>query len=215
MIHDAVNYVDDARNIVGAENLADIQEYLIKFNLLLLHYYGSNKLKLNDQKLQIMVLKGRFQRMISIKAEDGTIVWNVAQIKILDIHVNPQNDMMTNITRARATAMHRMSQLMPIVKQMKTIEQRCQCITACVLSILRYCAPLYVGQKEEIHSKYHTAMMKAYRCILNENTYLMRNKTICEKISLPMPREQLAKYAVIFLHKLIMNRKPVQVYQRL
>ena len=32
-IHDAVNYIDDATNIVGADNLADIQEYLIKFNL--------------------------------------------------------------------------------------------------------------------------------------------------------------------------------------
>ena len=95
---------------------------------------------------------------------------------------------------------------------MKNIEERRLCITSRVTSILRYCAPLLHGQSEHIKSKFHTAMMRAYRVIYRENTYMTRCETICSKNKLPMPQETLAKATVKFIHGVITKQRPDQIF---
>ena len=74
---------------------------MIRFIKLLLHYYGSNQLKLNDKPSGIMIMKKKFKKEISFQAENKDKVWNVAQIKVLGVMINPQNNMTTNIARSR------------------------------------------------------------------------------------------------------------------
>ena len=102
--HAAVNFVDDQTNMIAGDDYQDIQAYIRKFMTLIIHYYGANRLKLNDEKTQILLLKSQFRRTISIIASDGSTIWNIAQMKILGIHVNAKNNYRTNIAKARSQA---------------------------------------------------------------------------------------------------------------
>ena len=83
---------------------------------LIIHYYGANRLKINDEKTQIMIMKSQFKRSICITATNGDIVWNIAQMKILGIYVNPQNNYTSNIAISRSRALYRLSELQPLLK---------------------------------------------------------------------------------------------------
>ena len=129
--------------------------------------------------------------------------------------MNPQNDMITNVMKACGHVMARLCQLRPIITQMESIEEKKMCINAAVISIMRYCAPLYYGQTENVVSRFHTTIMTCYRSIYAKPTYKMRCEKICKNIKMPMPKELLAKDSVKLLHKIIDNRKPLQVNQLL
>ena len=213
--HVTVNFVDDQNNMVAADSHADIEAYLREFMLLLLHFYGANRLKINDEKTQILVLKGQFKRTISLIASDNTIIWNTAQIKILGVYTNAKNNYTNNIARARSKAFLRLSQLKPLLENNISMQQRRMIVSSSALSILRYCSPLYSGQSEQTKSKFHTAVMRCYRMIYSKPTYLTRCEKICKEISLPMPREIIAKDSAIFFHRLIIEKRPVQLYSLL
>ena len=168
-----MSYVDDSTNLIACNSVKELESYIRKFNLLLVYYYGSNRLKLNDGKTVVILMKNKFKKELSFTASNGELIWNKAQIKILGIYVNPMNHMETNITRLRSAAFGRLCQLKPILESMKTIKYRRLLISSSVNSILRYCSLLYCGQKEEIKSKFHTAIICAYRVICNNSTYLM------------------------------------------
>ena len=210
--HDIISYVDDQNNVIAGETEADIEAYLKSFMKLLIHFYGANRLKLNDEKTQIMLLRSRFRRCISIKASNGEIVWNIAQMKILGIHVNPNNNMLTHISIARSRAFHRMHELQPLLKNIHNIDQRRIIISSQVISIIRYCSVLYCGQNQTVTSKFHTALMRMYRIIFNGCTYMTRCEKICSEVKMPMPKELIYKDAMIFIHRLLTDKKPKQLY---
>ena len=122
---------------------------------------------------------------------------------------------MTNIAQARSTALNRLHQLKPLIAEVDDIDQRRLILTSSVISILRYCAPLYAGQTDTIKSIFHTAIMRVNRVIYNQNTFRTRCEKICRSIRMPMPKEILVKDSVILMHKLIVNKKPAQLYKML
>ena len=77
--------IDDPTNMIAGESIADLEYYIRRFNLLLIHNYGANHLKLNDEKTMIMILKNRFKQEFSIIASKGTEVCNIAKMKILGV----------------------------------------------------------------------------------------------------------------------------------
>ena len=135
-----------------------------------------------------------------MRASNGKIIHNVAQTKVLGVYLNPENNMLTQIVRSKTLAMMRLHQITPVIKAMKSMNERRIIIEAIVSSILKYCSALYVGQNEAIKRKFHTSLMSIYRAIYGEQTILTRCETICSKIGLPMPREVLARQVVNFIH---------------
>ena len=162
--HETTNFVDDSSNMIAGETVKDLESCLRKSLTLLIHYYRANRLKLNNKKTMIMIMKNNFKKEISIQASNGKIIYNQAQIKVLGIWMNPQNSMTTNIMKARAISLNRLTQLKPILESITSIEQRRLCITSSVISIMRYCCALY---HDSVKSKFHTTIMIAYRAIYN------------------------------------------------
>ena len=99
--------------------------------------------------------------------------------------------------------------------EIKNIDQRRLIISSLVLSIVRYCSSIYSGQQESVLDRFHTTVMKIYRAILNQCTYKTRCEKICSDIKMPMPRELIAKDAMNFTHKLLLYKKPIQLYSLL
>ena len=84
--HCTVNFVDDSTNIISTNNVEDIQQYINKFYELLEAVYNINKLKINNEKMELMIIcKNKFRKAtkhIQITAS-GYKVKQVTMIKIL------------------------------------------------------------------------------------------------------------------------------------
>ena len=55
--HETTNFVDDSLNMIAGETVKDLEAYMRKFLTLLVHYYGAYRLKLNDKKMMIMIMR--------------------------------------------------------------------------------------------------------------------------------------------------------------
>ena len=84
--HLTINFVDDSTNIISTPNAQDIKDYINKFYSLLEAVYNTNKLIINKDKTELMVVcKNKFRKMtknIQMYA-NGYKVNQVQQAKIL------------------------------------------------------------------------------------------------------------------------------------
>ena len=84
--HTTVNFFDDSTNIISTPKINDIQEYIDKFYILLEAVYNINKLKINNEKTELMIIcKNKLRKAtknIQIIAS-GHKVKQVAKVKIL------------------------------------------------------------------------------------------------------------------------------------
>ena len=78
--HESMGYVEDQNNLIAGISIEDLQSYLRQFKTLLIHYYGLNRLKLND-KTQIMILRRQFKRCLSIQAHKSKDTFDAKTLK--------------------------------------------------------------------------------------------------------------------------------------
>ena len=83
------------------------------------------------------------------------------------------------------------------------IEQRKVILLAKLKSIIEYCYPLLVAQPQNVRKQAETITMRINRWILQENTFRVRNETICKKIQCPTPNQAIVQCGAKFIHKLI------------
>ena len=199
--------------MLGGETITDIVSYIKKFLLLLIEYYGSNRMKLNDEKTTLLIMKEQFQRKISITATNNSIIYNTAQTKILGVYINSKNDMMSHLRIARSRSLLRAREIAPVLEQIKNIEDRKILVSSLCISIANYCSPLLIGQCDSVKKYHHVTIMKLYRIIYNASCYMTRCEDICKSIKLPMPREAVAQSSTIFLQKIHFTQSPPHLYK--
>ena len=101
--HNTVNFVDDSTNIISSNNNTEIQNYINKFYPLLEAVYNINKLIINKDETELMIVcKNRFRKTtknIQMYAS-GYKVNQVPKVKILGhiIQSNLHNDKQINKT---------------------------------------------------------------------------------------------------------------------
>ena len=101
--HDTVNFVDDSTNIISTPNVHEIQDNINKFYRLLESVYNTNKLIINKDKTELMIIcKNRYQNLtknIQMYAS-GYKVKQVQHVKILGhiLQSNLHNDRQINKT---------------------------------------------------------------------------------------------------------------------
>ena len=54
--HNTINFVDDSTNIISSHNSNEIQQYINNFYLLLEAAYNINKLVINKDKTELMIV---------------------------------------------------------------------------------------------------------------------------------------------------------------
>ena len=107
--HQTFQFVDDSSNIIGANDIVDIKTYITKF--MMNHFYGANRLKLNDEKTCILIMKSKFNKKTFFRTNDGQEVTNSAQIKVLGMYLNGNGNLHTNISKIRSTAKKRLHEI--------------------------------------------------------------------------------------------------------
>ena len=101
--HNTVNFVDDSTNIISTTNGPEIQDYIDKFYSLLEVVYNANKLIINKEKTELMIIcKNQYRKLtknIQMYAS-GYKVNQVQKVKILGhiIQSNLHNDKQINKT---------------------------------------------------------------------------------------------------------------------
>ena len=84
--HATVNFVDDSTNIISTSNTKTIEEYLNKFYQLLEAVYNINKLKINKDKTELLIVckpKSRKDTKNIQMMASGHKVKQVSKAKIL------------------------------------------------------------------------------------------------------------------------------------
>ena len=62
--HDTINFVDDSTNIISSPEIPLIQDYINNFYLLLESVYNTNKLIINKDKKELMLIcKMKFHKL--------------------------------------------------------------------------------------------------------------------------------------------------------
>ena len=207
-----ISFVDDCSYTLCGKSIKIIEVYIKMFLLLLMEFYGANRMWLNDDKTNILILKEAFSGKINITASNGNNITNTAEIKILKVYINSQNNMMSHIWIARSRAHLRAKEMSPVINEIKSIKDRRTIISSLYISKVKYCCPLIVGQIEEIKSYVHVTLMMLYRKILRANTYMTRCEDICKDIGLSMPREVLSQSTVTYTNKIDHTESPPQLF---
>lgn len=209
--HDAINFVDDLSNCIGCKNEKDLDNYIKKYVIFLLFYYGSNILKLNDDKTDILIMNSQYRRPISIMTSNNKIIFNAPQIRILGIFSNDSNNMSSQKSFISRNMMYKLSKFKPAL-EVTNKHQKQYIIKSYILPVLTYCLPLFIGQLEVIKERLSVTMMKLYRIMYNNNMYLVRSARICNEVKMLEPGKLVAQQTVIFIHRIICRQTPKQIF---
>ena len=102
MDHIIINYVDDSTNIISSDNKDQLQKYIDQYYILLTNYYDINYLKINLDKLTLLVTTKPSNRQmtqdIKLTAGDYTIEQS-DRIKILGLYFTNGLDNPPNISK--------------------------------------------------------------------------------------------------------------------
>ena len=100
--HIIINYIDDSTNIISSKDTQILQQYINKYYILLDNYYNINYLKINSDKLTLLVTTKPNNRQISndlkLTACDY-ITQQSDKIKILGLYFTNGLDNTPNISR--------------------------------------------------------------------------------------------------------------------
>ena len=105
---------------------------------MLINFYGANRLKLNDKKTSILVMKSQYNKITFSRTNDGQEVTNSAQIKVLGIYLNGNGNLHNQI---RSAASKRLYKIQPALEYMNPKERRLA-VSSLVTSITNYCASM-------------------------------------------------------------------------
>ena len=95
------------------------------------------------------------------------------------------------------------------------LKTRRETIYAKATSLLLYGSELFTGQTEWTQRKITSILIKCNREIYRKNWFKVSNQKICRDILVDLPEEMLRKSTLRFFHKLVWNKKPIQLYENL
>ena len=73
---------------------------------------------------------------------------------------------------------------------------------------------MYVGQTDEVKRKLNTVRMKCYQSIIRESIYMVRHKTICDRLELPTTDMAMKQASAKFMHRIVTSKTPVQIFKK-
>ena len=87
------------------------------------------------------------------------------------------------------------------------MQQRRTLLNAKVRTHVQYVLPLVISQPQYVQDKFHKMLMKINRWIYNDCTFKMKNTSICAKIKMPTPQQEILKTSFKFFQNLILKRE--------
>ena len=204
--------------MVGTDTKKELVNYLESVHNVLEIYYSENKLKMNDQKTKLLITihAKTIGPREQVKFRTGTNNWikEDNSIKILGIYKNNRDNYDTHLNVISSRVNNALYKVRPLLKNMN-LKNRRQIIYSKIASTALYGFELIFGQTQWTDSKFMAILMRCNRAIYARDYYKVSNYRICKDISVDPPRDQCAKAALRFIHKVIRSGKPQQLYDKL
>ena len=184
---------------------------------LMAEYYNVQKFKINEDKTALMInSKPRFRdeyKDIKIEtAENFDDVYQSEVITILGYKINKRGTMDTQIAK---TVGECHSKLNLADKQRKYLctATRARFVTSVIISRINYILPFVSGETEICKRMIVKLMNRSARFIRNDYCFKERLSSIYKSIGLKQPDDMINQSSAKFIHKILYNEKPKQIYK--
>ena len=96
-----------------------------------------------------------------------------------------------------------------------TLKTRRKIVYSKISPIVLYGIELFLGQSERIIEKVTALLMRCNRAIYLKDFFKVSNMPICKDISVDPPDVLIKKSGLKFIHKLIQNEAPAQLFSKI
>ena len=212
--HATVNFVDDSTNIISTSNTKTIEEYLNKFYKLLEAVYNINKLKINKDKTELLIVcKPKYRKdtkNIQMMAS-GHKVKQVNKAKILGYTLSNNLNHDKHISALTANINNRLYNIRKITHN-TTFKARNILTKAIVIGKINYCLPLLCNARKAQLKDLNTLVMKSCHTIMGSKCPGWKNDRLLNKCSMPSIYQSINNQALNYIHRLQSTKMPNALY---
>ena len=203
--HHVAQFVDDSNSIIIFKERKIMKAYLNNYFILLKIYYNLNKLKINDEKTNLMLLNNpRHDNEVKdiVITTDTEIIKPKDKFTILGWVVNKKMDYSDHLNAIASKVHHRINRAREVKKYMSD-QTRKMFSNTYLLSVLNYEAPLMFGTSTSINIKMHALHMTICCYARGNYGYKQSCRDICKGVGKKIAEEEFYDQCAKFFHTVI------------
>ena len=215
-------YADDSTYTVRGKNPDQLSDTLTKKYKVMADFLTDNKLKVNDDKTHLLVMttrqKRRFVNTNSVKIQTPTAIISPSKVeRLLGVQVHQDMRWVEHILENENSLVKSLNQRLGAIKKlanMISFKTRKSVATGIFMSKLIYLMPLWAGCEDYLIKSLQVIQNKAARSIARVS-YISPTKTVLKTCGWMSVRQLLAYHSLMLLHKTLVNKSPVYLYNKL
>ena len=148
----STGYVDDVNHVCSNKDVIQLEKATSDMNTLASEIFRENRLKVNQEKTQILQVEANSsdatrntRHMVTIQHKTGTKIKAKSQMKVLGVMLNARASMESHLSKMKSKVGMELSKLKPYLPMMSR-ECRKIIVNSKLKSILDYGAPLFLGE---------------------------------------------------------------------
>ena len=212
--HLTINFVDDSTNLISFKNASQMEDYLEEYYNLLDNFYTINKLKINNDKTELLISCKANMRVhiknISFFAKGYKIV-RKDKIKILGAYISFDLNYDHTINNMISKMHNRIYQVKKIIP-FTNFKTRLSVINSIVMGVLFYILPIHYNCTNNQLKKLHKVVMTAAKTVMGYGYFKMSNIKILEKCQWLSIYNLLRYSSIVFLYKIKIYKEPTAIY---
>merc|ERR1712240_833503 len=213
--HLTVNFVDDSTNLIITKDVTKLQTYLNGFYILLQKVYHTNKLIINQEKTELMVIRKNKERKTTknIQMFAGKYrVQQVDKVKILGYHIqsNLHND--AQVAKTIANINNRIYNIKKLGNKTK-FETRRTLAKAIIIGKLNYTLPLHSNSTKLQLQKLNTLITKTCKAIIGSPCNRWNTLKMTTKCKLRTIYQLIYEQGLYYIHKIQATKTPTSLYK--
>merc|ERR1712240_35946 len=213
--HLTVNFVDDSTNLIISKDTTKLQTYLNNFYILLQKVYHTNKLIINQEKTELMIICKNGNRKNSKTIQmyvDNYKVKQVEKVKILGFQIqsNLHND--AQITKTISNINNRLYNIKKLGSQTK-FKTRRTIVKSIIIGKLNYAIPLLSNSTKLQLQKLNSLIIKSCKAIIGNPCLRWNTTKMITKCNLRTIYQLINEQGLIYIHKIQVTKIPLSIYR--
>ena len=213
--HLTVNFVDDSNSVITFNDQNQAKTYLESYYKLLHNFYNINKLKINPDKTNLLLIfKDKYRQTLKnfYFMADNYKIYSKNTIKILGFYIQSDLKYKTEINKLVSTLHNRINTIRQINKY-TDFKTRLKFLNANVISKLNYMLPFYSSLTIEQTNKLHKVIMTSARMAIGNYCYRVECNKILGRCNWLPINDMITNTQCNFLHKIFMSKYFKKIYQ--
>ena len=213
--HLTVNFVDDSNSVISFNDQNQLKTYLESYYKLLHNFYNINKLKINPDKTNLLLIfKDKYKQSLKnfhFVAEKYKI-YSKNTLKILGFYIQSDLKYDTEINKLVSTLHNRINTIRQ-VNSYTDFKTRLKFLNANVISKLNYMLPFYSSINNDQLNKLHKVIMTSARMAIGNYCFKVKCNKILGRCNWLPITEMISNAQCNFIHKIIMSKSPLKIFE--